>query len=193
MKEKVLIGNGGFAREIIADYGKKLKCFVSKKYWNDDCELLEDFDPDKHLALIAVGDPKSKLMLQKQLPAETIYWTHISKRAHVLDIATIEIGDGCAIMAGCVLTTNIKIGNHVHLNLNTTVGHDSEIMDYSTTAPAVNVSGNVTIHDFVYLGTGAIVREKLQICKNCTIGMNAGVVKSITKTGTYIGTPAKLI
>ena len=38
-----------------------------------------------------------------------------------------EIGAGSIITAGCIITTNIKIGKHSHLNLHTTIGHDCEL------------------------------------------------------------------
>ena len=97
------------------------------------------------------------------------------------------------ICAGCILTTNIKIGDHAHLNLNTTIGHDCTIENYFTTAPGVNVSGNCNISDYVYIGTNASLRQKLTICSNVTIGLNAGVVKDIKEPGTYVGVPAKIL
>jgi UDP-3-O-[3-hydroxymyristoyl] glucosamine N-acyltransferase len=103
------------------------------------------------------------------------------------------MGQGNFICAGTIITSNVTIGSHVHLNLHTTVGHDAIIGDFVTTAPNVNISGNVTIKDGVYLGTASCVREKLTICENVILGMNASVVKDITESGTYVGIPAKKI
>ena len=89
------------------------------------------------------------------------------------------------------MTTNITIGKHAHLNLQTTIGHDCRIGDYFTTAPGVKVSGNCKIYDCVYVGTNASIKEKLSIHSLTTIGMNGAVVKHIEEPGTYVGVPVK--
>ena len=59
--EKVLIGAGGFAREIKAhmkDYN--MKCFVDDEYYSENTEHIyhiSKFDSTKYEALVAVGDP----------------------------------------------------------------------------------------------------------------------------------------
>jgi len=45
----------------------------------------------------------------------------------------------------------------------------------------------------VYFGTNSSVREKISICDNVVVGLNAGVVKNITESGIYVGVPAKKI
>jgi serine acetyltransferase len=45
----------------------------------------------------------------------------------------------------------------------------------------------------VYLGTKSCIREKISICDNVILGMNAGVVSDIQESGVYVGTPAKKI
>jgi UDP-3-O-[3-hydroxymyristoyl] glucosamine N-acyltransferase len=97
------------------------------------------------------------------------------------------------ICAGSIITTNVKIGRHAHINLITTIGHDCSIGDYFTTAPGVQISGNVLIEDRVYFGTRSCIKQKISVCDDVTIGMNSGVIKDIKEPGTYIGTPAKKI
>ena len=56
--------------------------------------------------------------------------------------------------------------------------------------PGSIVSGNVRIHDLVYLGTNSSIKEKLTIHSLSTIGLNTGVIKDITEPGVYGGVPA---
>jgi sugar O-acyltransferase (sialic acid O-acetyltransferase NeuD family) len=193
--EKALIGAGGFAREIKAHMGDStMICFIDDQYYNSaEYTLpLSKFDPNKYEVLIAIGDPKARFDVQKRLPVNTKYFTYIDKSVVILD-NTIEIGEGSIICAGCILTTNIKIGKHAHLNLQTTIGHDTNIGDFFTTAPGAKISGNCNIHNFVYIGTNASVREKITIQDSVTIGLNAGVVKDINESGVYGGVPCKKI
>lgn len=192
--EPVLIGAGGFSREIKAEvklqFGAELKMFVDEQYWEEGLYKISEFDSKTQTALIAVGNPADKKKLLSKLPKDTNFWNYISPRAYVNEL---KMGQGNFICAGTIITANVTIGSHVHLNLHTTVGHDAIIGDFVTTAPNVNISGNVTIKDGVYLGTASCVREKLTICENVILGMNASVVKDITESGTYVGIPAKKI
>jgi sugar O-acyltransferase (sialic acid O-acetyltransferase NeuD family) len=192
--EPVLIGAGGFAREIVAEVYLQnkfnLKCFVDDEYWTDGLYKISEFNPKTQSALIAVGNPADKMKLLSKLPENTKFWNYISPNAYVNNLS---LGKGNFICAGVIITTDVKIGNHVHLNLQTTIGHDSVLGDFVTTAPSVNISGNVNIGKGVYLGTACCIREKINICDDAVIGMNASVVKDITESGTYVGIPAKKI
>jgi sugar O-acyltransferase (sialic acid O-acetyltransferase NeuD family) len=193
---KALIGNGGFAKEIIVHIGDPtIKRFIDDHYWEEGNEYirpLSEFDPSKYEVLIAIGDPKMRYDMSQRLPSNTKYFSFIHPSAQVLD-KDLEIGEGSIVCAGCILTTNIKIGKHAHLNLHTTIGHDCRIGDYFTTAPGVKVSGNCNLGDCVYLGTNSSIREKINICNNVTIGLGSGIVKHILEPGTYVGLPTKKI
>lgn len=187
--EKVLIGYGGFCREIIADLGYTLKCFVNDEFHIEgQTYKLSEFDPEKYQALVVVGNPKFRKNIVDNLPKETKFWNHISDRAIIMDDFK-SIGVGNVICAGTIITTNVSIGNHVQLNLSTTVGHDTVICDYVTTAPGVGISGNVNLGECVYIGTNSAIRENISICSNTIFGLNSGVVSDITDFGTYVGTP----
>lgn len=191
--EEVLIGAGGFAREIKAHMNKpEMFCFVDDEYYIDEPYLrrLSEFNPLTQKALVAVGDPLHRMSIVQKLPKNTKFFSFIHPSVQILD-NNIEIGDGSIICAGSILTTNIKIGTHAHLNLHTTIGHDCEIGDFFTTAPGVKVSGNCNIDNLVYVGTNASIKQKISIVSSSTIGMNAAVVKNITEPGIYVGIPAK--
>jgi sugar O-acyltransferase (sialic acid O-acetyltransferase NeuD family) len=194
--KRALIGAGGFAREVRAHMNNmNMPCFVDDEFWhpnNENIQPLSKFDPKIYEVLVAVGDPRDRFDIIQKLPSNTIFFTFIHPSAILLG-EDIEIGEGSIICAGSILTTNVKIGKHAHLNLDTTIGHDCKIGDYFTTAPGVKVSGNCTIYDCVYIGTNASIKQKIQIHSFATIGMNAAVVKDINDSGVYVGVPAKKI
>lgn len=195
--KKAIIGSGGFAREVKFmlldnDSNEKIDFFVSDEFLNSDSLPLSSLDVNEYEVVVAIGNPIDRENVIKGLPKNTKFFKAIHKSVHILD-PNIIIGEGCIICPGCILTTNIRIGNHCHLNLQTTIGHDVEIGDFLTTAPGVKISGNCNIGDRVYIGTNSSIREKINICDDVTIGLNAGVVKHITEPGTYVGVPAKKI
>tara|TARA_R110000772_G_scaffold72280_2_gene157712 strand:- start:482 stop:1072 length:591 start_codon:yes stop_codon:yes gene_type:complete len=194
--KRALIGAGGFAREIKAHIGDHtMKCFVDDKYWVENNEYiypLSSFNPKEYKVIVAIGDPRDRYNMVQRLPKETKYFIFIHPSSQMLGNDT-SVGEGSIICAGCILTTNIKIGKHAHLNLQTTIGHDCRIGDYFTTAPGVKVSGNCKIYDCVYIGTNASIKEKISIHSLVTIGLNAGVTNHIEESGVYVGTPTKKI
>ena len=195
--EKVLIGAGGFAREVKASLkNKNIKCFVDEEYYIpgniENIFPLSEFNPEAQLALIVIGDPLERFKMAQKLPSNTKYFNHIHKSVIFLD-DDIILGKGIIVSAGCILTTNIKIANHAQLNLKTTIGHDCQIDEYFTTAPGAKISGNCKIGKCVYVGTNASIREKITITDNVIIGLNGGVINNINESGVYAGTPSRKI
>jgi sugar O-acyltransferase (sialic acid O-acetyltransferase NeuD family) len=197
--KKGIIGAGGFGREVYwsLDFMERIDTvfFVDDKYWDGKNDLilpLSNFNPNEYEVVIAVGDPRDRFDMVQRLPKETKYFTHIHKSVQILG-DDIEIGEGSIICAGTIITTNVKLGKHTHLNLQTTIGHDCEIGNYFTTAPGAKISGNCKIYSCVYVGTNASIKEKLSIHSFTTIGSNAAVVKNIEESGTYVGVPSKKI
>ena len=193
---KGIIGAGGFGKEIYWSLNPVERIntvfFVDDEYWdNTDNKILplSLFESDKYEVVIAIADSYHRERIVNNLPKTTKFFTHIHPSAQIHG-EDVEIGDGSIVCAGSIITTNVKIGKHAHINLITTIGHDCVIGDYFTTAPGVQISGNEIIGDRVYFGTRSCVKQKLKICNDVVIVMNAGVVKDIVEPGTYVGTPA---
>lgn len=194
--KKGIVGAGGFGREVYWSLSEedRTNCvfFVDEQYYDGKDEKIKsilDFNPNEYELVIAIGDSNNREKMVNSLPKNTKYFTHIhsSVQIHGNDV---EFGEGSIICAGTIITTNVKIGKHAHLNLMTTIGHDNIIGNYFTTAPGVKISGNSNIGNKVYFGTNSCNKEKTTICDNVIIGLNSGVVKHIDKSGVYVGTPA---
>ena len=186
--KKALVGYGGHAREVMTQMGVKLTCFVDDEYVVEGTRPLSEFNPREYVLMVAVADSRNRYDIVQRLPKETKYFTWIHPTALIMD-NNIEIGEGSFIGAYSILTTNIKIGKHTILNRGIQIGHDCEIGNYFSAMPGVIVSGNVKIHDLVYMGNNSSIREKLSIHSLSTIGMNSAVVNHIEESGIYGGVP----
>lgn len=156
-----------------------------------DVQPKSAFDPAKHKAIIGIGAPRTREKVAGELPAGTEFETLVHPT--VVMSRWVELGRGTVVCAGVVLTCQISLGAHCHLNLNTTVGHDCTFGDYCTVAPGANISGNCEFGDRVDVGTQAAFRQGLRVCSDVVIGMGAVVVKSIDDPGTYVGVPAQKV
>ena len=203
MKDLIIIGGGGFAKEVIwlaNDCNRKVKGVlddssqthntqvqgatvlgdVSNWINYKDCEFI-----------IAIGSPRTRQkVLDKMLTfGEPDFATLIHPSVRLSN--TVSIGEGSIICAGSILTADISLGKHNILNLNVTVGHECEFADYVTIAPMVAISGNVKLHYLVEVGTGAVIRQGLELAEGSMLGMGGILTKNIPERMIYAGNPAK--
>jgi sugar O-acyltransferase (sialic acid O-acetyltransferase NeuD family) len=188
--KKALVGYGGHAREVMAQMGVKLTCFVDDQYVTENTLPLSSFDPTKYSLIIAIANSEDRYQISKRLPIETKYFTFIHPTSLIMN--DVEIGEGSFIGANSIMTTNIKIGKHALLNRGNHIGHDCIIGDYFSAMPGSIISGNVTIGNKVYIGTNSSIREKINICDDVIIGLNTGIVKHIIDSGTYVSNQIKI-
>ncbi len=211
--ELIIFGGGGFAREVawlVTDINNSLP---EDEIWNvigfaenssehvgkflNGIPIIDldriDFNFFETYAVVAIGSPTARERAVKQAQGLGLkFATLIHPNTH-MDKNTVQIGAGSVICAGNIFTTNITIGNHVIINLDCTIGHDSLIEDFVTISPGCHLSGYTTIRRGAYLGTGAVTVEKHEIGSNAIVGAGAVVVKNIPANVTAVGIPAKPI
>lgn len=204
-----IFGASGFAREVadivISNGGHPVLISNSTDDvvgWSHPYKLVLEADvefTDFDGFLIGVGDNDVRMEIYNR--NRQLAWVntiHPSVTFGVGSLQAITQTHGTIVGAGVRLTNNIEFGNFIILNLNSTVGHDTEIGDFCNLAPGVNLSGHVALEDRVYLGTNSCVingieTEKLTICDDITVGAGAVVHRSLLDSGIYAGVPAKRI
>ena len=202
-----IIGSGGFAREVLRlaeDIRLKTDTWFEQIYFVelddyhtinlvDNTRVLKfsECDLNKMKFIIAIGDPVLKKKVCSELPSNIHYTSLISPLSFIA--GDVKHSQGLIVMPFSYISCNVKTGKHVHINSHCTIGHDTKIGNYSTTACSVMIAGSNTISDLCYFGMNSSTRQGISICEKVTIGLNAGVVKSIIKSGVYIGTPSKFL
>lgn len=212
MKQVLIYGAGGFAREVawlIESCQNSGQSLVAVGFIDDNASNhgkfvngLEVFSLEQASSLfpnasftVAIGSPAVREKLtQKAITVGLKEVTVIHPRTEASRF--IEYGDGTVICAGSMLTTNIKLGKNVQINLNCTVGHDVVMEDFVTLAPGVCVSGCVHIGRGAYIGTAAsiingTIDKPLIIGAGAVIGAAACVTRDIPAGVTAVGIPAK--
>lgn len=210
MNDIVIIGAGGFGREVkvlIDDINKIRPTYTFKGFYDDGFEkgtLVNGFRilggisdlnnlPVPTLVAVAIGLPDIKRKILQQLENINLQYPTLIHPSVISSNDFVSIGNGCIICAGNILTCNIVIQDFVILNLMCTVGHDTTVKKYSSFMPSVNISGDVIIHEAVYVGTGAKIINQLEIGENTIVGAGAVVSKSLPSNCTAVGIPAKVI
>lgn len=211
MKDIAIFGVGGFGREVLAlikDINRVTQTWSIVGFFDDGHEKGETINGYPILGktedlnnwktpislVVSIGNPiVKKRILEKITNSLVDYPTLIHPTVWIGDKEFVELGDGCIICAGNLITTNIRIEDFVILNLGCTVGHDTVINSFSAFMPSVNISGEVTIGEGVYVGTGAKIINQLEIGDYTIVGAGAVVSKSLPPNCTAVGVPAKPI
>jgi len=213
MKKIVIIGAGGFARELkmlIDIINKEKKQYDFAGYLVSDInklietdskdEVIGDFswfnDQDEKIATaLGIGHPKARLNIANTLSNsfDNIDFPPIIHPNVIYDSSTCLIEKGVIVCASTILTVNVKLEKFSMLNLACTVGHEAIIGAGSVLNPTVNVSGGVKIGESVLIGTGAQVLQYLSIGDNSTVGAGACVTKNLPNNVIAVGIPAKVI
>lgn len=203
----LIVGAGGLAKEVLEIF-HQLKTTEGLFFYDDKNEdrsgllferftILKNMEAVKELFLndnrfiVAVGKPTSRKILQENFilaGGEPV--TAISPFAIVGHYGT-TINEGSIVMAGTVITNNVKIGKACLINPNCVISHDTIIEDYCELSPGVKVTGACTIGQASSIGTGAIILPKLHVGNNVTVGAGAVVTKDVSDGQTVVGIPAK--
>jgi sugar O-acyltransferase (sialic acid O-acetyltransferase NeuD family) len=150
------------------------------------------FDRDDVEAVVGVGSPTSRQRVVQRLAAAGVRLRGlVHPRADLTPY--VQIGEGVVITAGCVLTHDIVLGDHVHLNRMVTVGHDCRVGAFTHLAPGVVLSGNVSIGEGCDIGTNACVIQHVSIGAWTIVGAGAAVVRDLPAHCTAVGVPARVI
>jgi len=211
IKKVIILGAGGFAREtlwVFRDVNEEKNEWEVIGFIDENkemhgkiiCELpilggFNWFNKNNYEDLYvinAIGSPKTKKeIIEKAISKNLKFCSVIHPSVRMSKY--VKIGEGTIITAGNILTTQIKIGNYVIINLDCTIGHDSIIEDYCTVAPGVHISGSVHLKKGVDFGTGAVIIQGVTIGAWSIIGAGAVVVSDIPSNVTAVGIPAKVI
>lgn len=104
--------------------------------------------------------------------------------------ADVEMGPGAVVCAGVRITTNVRVGRHVHLNINCTVGHDCVLEDYVTVNPLSAISGDVVLGQCATVGTNACINQGLTVGAGAMVASGSAVIQSVGEFSLVAGVPA---
>jgi sugar O-acyltransferase (sialic acid O-acetyltransferase NeuD family) len=101
------------------------------------------------------------------------------------------IGRGSIVLAGVVLTADVRVGEHVVVMPHVTLTHDDVVEDYATLCAGVTLGGEVRIGRAAYLGMASSVRERVEVGAGAVLGMGAALTRSLPAGETWVGVPAR--
>jgi sugar O-acyltransferase (sialic acid O-acetyltransferase NeuD family) len=205
MNRLVLAGAGGFGREVFswahatAGPGGQWREVV---FIDDNPEALAatrfpavriasigEYRPaNGDRVAISVGQPDTKMRFRELLAARGVSFQTLLHPSAVIG-ATSEVGEGCMVCPGCIVTANARIGRFVTLNVYATVGHDAVVADYSTIGGHADVTGGATLEVGVFMGSHAVVAPRVRVGAFAVIGAGSVALRNVAERTTVLGVP----
>jgi sugar O-acyltransferase (sialic acid O-acetyltransferase NeuD family) len=150
-------------------------------------EWLTTVDSERRYVL-GVGSPDLRRRLVTRLEdAGARPFTAIHPRATFG--ARCKLAEGVVVCAGVAVSTNVRLGRHVHLNPNATIGHDAVLGDFVSVNPGAVVSGEVSIGEGTLVGANATILQNRSVGSRAVIGAGSVVTKDVPDEVMVKGVP----
>lgn len=140
--------------------------------------------------VVAIANPDVRRRIASALMDGGLVPQTVMHRASIIGPET-SVGTGCVFLAFGHVSSNVTIGNHVQINYNATVGHDSVLEDFVTVLPGANVAGSVVLKEGTTVGSGAVILPGLVIGPRAIIGAGAVVTRDVMPDKVVKGVPAR--
>ena len=208
-KKIVLIGAGGFGREVVSiievlnsikpqykllgflDDGDRYRegMIINGYPWLGKREWILEHK-DEVVCTCTIGNPHIKGMIQRELTEKGVTFETIIAAGGYIGQYT-EIGPGCVLYGGVTVSVNCKVGAGVLMNQMVNIGHDVVIGDYTTIMPTTGISGNCVVGSEVNIGGHAFVIPGRRIGDGATVAAGSIVFSNVKAGTTVLGNPAR--
>jgi len=206
MKDILIIGAGGFGREVYGFIQHAIKAGAQwnfKGFLDDNINMLDSFNYPKKVVgtikdyqpqeneycLLAIASPivkknLSAMLLERGAKFETLIHPFSAIGENV------KIGIGFISCPFVSITCDSVIGDFVTINTGSTIGHDTALGSFTTLSAGCDITGNVKIGEGVFLASNVTTVPKAKIGDWSSVGLNSFVVGKLKENKKYLGNPA---
>lgn len=202
MTEIVIVGAGGFGREVLT-YAQDLDMDVIG-FVDDNPTALAGYAlgfailgslgsvqiPHSVGWVIAVGDPHVRRRFAGVVhSAGGSLHSMVHPTAYVARSAAL--GDGSILCPYAMVASHAVIESNCAINTYASVGHDARVGPHSVFSPYSTVNGSVELGQCVFLGSAAVVLPGLRVGSHSKVSVGSAVTRHMEPGSLIVGNPAK--
>jgi len=206
-KRLLIIGAGGFGREILAWAGQipaSQRDWIPFGFLDGNSAALDGLEvalsivgsPESYipkaddLFVCAIGKPQVRLKVARDLQSRGAKFINLIHPTAVIG-ANCHLGVGTIFCPLSLVSCNSTLGDFVIVNACSTIGHDTTLGDGVTLSGHCDVTGGVTLGEGVFMGSHATVTPRINVPDNVTIGAGSAVFHKPRAGSTVVGVPAR--
>lgn len=210
LKKIVLIGAGGFGREVAAnligainwrkptyellgflDDGPQFSAgmTIDGHPWLGNHKWILDHKDDV-VCTCTIAKAPVKKQIQSELMRQGVKFESIIEQTAYIAPSS-KIGPGCVFYGGVKISINCNIGAGVLFNSDVNVGHDVTIGDYTSIMPDSGISGDCHVGSEVEIGGHAFIVPGRKIGDGAKVAAGSIVFSNVKAGTTVLGNPAK--
>ena len=206
MKRLLIVGAGGFGREMFAAAREALgygEDFIVAGFLDDNLHALDGFSGYPQILgtladykfgaddvfITAVGSIPVRRKIVAQIEARGGVFATVVHRSAVIG-PNVSIGVGSFIAPNVSLTADVSIGRHTCVFHNTSIGHDTIVGDFAHIYAQCSLGGSVRIASGTNVYPGAVVTPRRKIGEDAVVGALSAVFSDVPPRVTVLGNPA---
>ncbi len=209
MKQLIIIGAGGFGREVLAWARQSLgygDAWNVKGFIDDNPEAMaglhvpapwlgriEDHQPTADEVFVcAMGIPAMKRRCFERIEARGgQFITLIHRTAVVGD--QVKLGAGVILCPYAVVSGYNVLGKGVVVNMHASVDHDANVGDWTQINCHCDVTGGVQVGSEVWFSSHVAVAPRLRIGDRAYLGIGSAILRDVEADTKVFGVPARRV
>ena len=209
MKQLIIIGAGGFGREVLAwarqsiGHGEE---WVIKGFIDDNPDTLtglrvpapwlgriEDHQPSADEVFIcAIGIPVLRRKCYERIEARGgRFITLIHRTAVVGD--EVSLGTGVILCPYAIVSGYNQIGKGVVVNMHATIDHDANVGDWTQVNCHCDITGGVQVGSEVWFSSHVAVAPRIRIGDRAYLGIGSAILRDVEPDTKVFGVPARRV
>jgi sugar O-acyltransferase (sialic acid O-acetyltransferase NeuD family) len=197
----ILIGRGGFGREVAAWIKARALPYRIEGFLDDTQNGPEVLGPirghlptqaEKTLYLVCLGEGRQRQRLRMELETYGALFSTLVF-PEVTSASTLSASRNSIFMGMCSISHNVSMGNDVLVQGFAIIGHDVKVGDACTISNHAFVGGNARLEPFCTIHPHAVVLPNVVVGEGAVVGAGSVVIKNVPPGATVFGVPAKII
>lgn len=206
MSKLILVGGGGFAKEVLElaiMAGHEVVGYVAdapslfKSIYLGHPGQLNVLEVQFDAVVLAFGAVNIHGLARRREMIGKISSMGIEAQSlvspHAVISSGVQLGAGVIVAHGVVLSVDSSIGDYCILNSCAVIGHDARIGMNVIAAPQAFVAGNCVIEDDCLLGPSSVVLEGKAVGRYCVLGTGAVAHRNLKDHSTVMPTSTKVL